>query len=1163
MGADALTRIPDDYNNAVINPEHIAFELHHRLRKVRSNGLRVELTTGLFLGAAVLVTVALLGILLETVGEFSSVIRTAMVALLAAVFAAVLVWFVARPALRLAGVLKTQDDESVARRVGNYFPSLRDRLLNALQLAARSRANAQYYSPELTAKALEDLSINIASVDFTACVDVRPVPRSARWFALSVMVTLAVFLVFPGSTGDAVYRLIHFRKEFVPPPRVLFEVSPGSREIIKGQDVYITVRVVPGTRAFRKLPPDLVLAKRTEGQGAPDEYSLRPDSSGLYRMTMPAVRFTTEYFARYAGVESKHYMLTVLDRPIIRSFRVRLEPPSYTRLPSQLQDEFAGDVSAVEGTRVFVSGFSSKPLIHASLSFADSTHITMDVRATHFTGGFAVRANAEYQLVVMDAESLVNNDPVRYQVRVVPDVPPTVSILEPGRNIDLTGDKQLALLIQGKDDFGFSSLRLGYRLVKSRFEAPAKDYTYVSIPLPGETASTLEVSYSWKLASLNLVPEDVVEYFAEVFDNDAVRGPKSGRSATYLIRLPSLEEVFADAEQGHEKSLEELAQSLEEAKRLKEDVESINRDLKKNKDPDWQTQKKLENMVKKYEEIQKKVGQVQRRVDEMTQQMQQQNVLSPETMEKYLELQQLMEQLDSAELRRLLNQMQQSMPNISKEQLQQAMQQATFTEERFRQSIERTLNLLKRIQIEQRLDELKKRTDELTGLQKMLEEEAAASDSTGTATNREDPTRQQMERSRRQEELSRRQADLAQKEQSLEKSAKDLQQRMEEFFTEMPADKLQRMNQQLHQQRLDTAMQQAAMQLRQGNIQQAQQMQQEVQQQLDQYARQLDALQQQMLQQQTQAIVNAMRKATNDLLELSKDEERLKQQSQSAPSNSAQLRQNAQGQQKVIEDLQQVIKDLTELSQRSFVVTPEMGKAIGEALARMNNAMRGLDVRNGQLASQEQGQAMGALNRASLQVQNALTSMMQGGGGAGGLMQQLQQMAGQQMVLNVQTQQLGQGMTAQQAADAGRLARQQEAIRKSLEQLNREAQASADRQRLLGDLNKIAEEMKDVVRNLEQNDVNPETLRKQDRILSRLLDASKSMRERDYEKRRRAQTGRLIQRRGPAELDPNAIQGRDKLREDLLRALEQGYSKDYQDLIRKYFERLEQEGLLN
>jgi len=42
--------------------------------------------------------------------------------------------------------------------------------------------------------------------------------------------------------------------------------------------------------------------------------------------------------------------------------------------------------------------------------------------------------------------------------------------------------------------------------------------------------------------------------------------------------------------------------------------------------------------------------------------------------------------------------------------------------------------------------------------------------------------------------------------------------------------------------------------------------------------------------------------------------------------------------------------------------------------------------------------------------------------------------------------------------------------------------------------------MNEVVKNLEQNNVNPETIKKQERILSRLLDASKSTRERDYER---------------------------------------------------------------
>jgi hypothetical protein len=306
--------------------------------------------------------------------------------------------------------------------------------------------------------------------------------------------------------------------------------------------------------------------------------------------------------------------------------------------------------------------------------------------------------------------------------------------------------------------------------------------------------------------------------------------------------------------------------------------------------------------------------------------------------------------------------------------------------------------------------------------------------------------------------------------------------------------------------------------------------------------------------------MNEMRKAINNILELSKDEESLKDQSQQAPQNSPQLRQNAQDQQRAIQDLNNIIKGLSELAQKSFAVTPEMGQTIGEALACMNKSMSMLDYRNGASASKEQGKAMAALNRAAVQVQNALQAMMQGGsgGGAGNLMQQLQMMAGQQMSLNMQTQQMGE-MSPQQAAEAARLAKEQEAIQKSLEELNREAQQSGDQKKLLGDLQKIAEEMKEVVRNLEQNNVNPETIKKQERILSRLLDASKSTRERDYEKKRKAETGTQMTRRSPKDPDWNSLEGKSQLREELLKALEQGYSKDYQELIRKYFEELEKQ----
>ena len=45
----------------------------------------------------------------------------------------------------------------------------------------------------------------------------------------------------------------------------------------------------------------------------------------------------------------------------------------------------------------------------------------------------------------------------------------------------------------------------------------------------------------------------------------------------------------------------------------------------------------MEEMAKQYQEVQKKLDEVHSHIEQMTQQMQQQNVLSKETLEKYLE----------------------------------------------------------------------------------------------------------------------------------------------------------------------------------------------------------------------------------------------------------------------------------------------------------------------------------------------------------------------------------------------------------------------------------------------------------------------------------------------------------------------------------------------
>ncbi len=1116
-------------------------DIELRIQKANSKQNRVDLlSNALIFLAGVFITVTFLAIV-EMLFELSHIGRTVIFILFVLLFFGISIWKVGFPFLRLIGMLPSVAEDCTARHIGSFFPSIRDRLLNALQLAKNTESDSLVYSAELIDESLKDFAAEIQSLDFSQSVDTSRFPLHLRRLMISAGIFILAACLFPKSFSSSAFRLIHFSREFAPPPKYLFEILPGNKEIVKGENVAIQVKVTSLLPAFVLRSADITIYRQQEEQENYDEIKVKPDSGNIYRTTFQTLRASTEYFARIADAESEHYKLIVLDRPLIRSFHVKLDYPAYTKIPPKIMDESVGDITALIGTRVTISGKASKLLKDSFVKFGNNTKLPSTINKEKFSASFYILADNSYNISVIDEEGLSNNDPVQYQIKALPDEYPSIAIIEPGRNIDIAGDQSLNIFMQAKDDFGFSVMRLGYRLLKSRYEHEQTEYTFAPIPFSADAAGQIELSYSWNLINLNLVPEDVIEYFAEVFDNDAVKGPKSGRSNLYLLRLPSLDEVFTDVDKEHERSMDDLKQSLEEAKELKDDIESINRDMKNNKDPDWQMQKKMEEMAKQYQEVQKKLDNVQSRIEQMTQQMQQQNVLSKETMEKYLELQQLFQQLDATELQKALKQLQQQMPNISKEQLQQAMQNMTFSEERFRQSIERTLNLLKRIQIEQKVDEVKKRAEELDKSERELQEESSKSSDSA----------------QKQQELAKKQTDLANKEQAMEREAADLQRRMEEFFTEMPADQLQKLLEQMQKQQLDQKMQQASKQMQMGNMQSAQQIQSLINQQLQQFSKQMEAMQQQMLQQQLQYVMNELRKASNNLLELSKDEESLKQQSQSAPQNSPQLRQNAQDQLQATQDLTNVIKELSDLSQKSFVVTPEMGKAIGEVLVRMNNAMHALDMRNGSAASQEQGQAMAALNRAAMQVQNALQSMRQGGSsGAGSLMQQLQMMAGQQLSINMQTQQMS-GMSQQQAAEAARLAKEQGAISKSLEELNREAQQSGEQNKLLGDLQKIADEMNEVVRNLEQNNVNPETIKKQERILSRLLDASKSMHEHDYEKKRKSETGTQITRRSPNEIDPNFLEDKSQLHEEMLKALEQGYSKDYQELIQKYFEELE------
>jgi hypothetical protein len=87
--------------------------------------------------------------------------------------------------------------------------------------------------------------------------------------------------------------------------------------------------------------------------------------------------------------------------------------------------------------------------------------------------------------------------------------------------------------------------------------------------------------------------------------------------------------------------------------------------------------------------------------------------------------------------------------------------------------------------------------------------------------------------------------------------------------------------------------------------------------------------------------------------------------------------------------------------------------------------------------------------------------------------------------------------------------------------------------------------------------LNDQTIRNEERILSRLLDANRSVHSRDYEKRRLSETGEdVFSGAEGKEIQKPASQ---LLRDEIRRAMSLKAPGEFEDLIRLYFRALAEE----
>src|SRR5262249_20358126 len=289
-------------------------------------------------------------------------------------------------------------------------------------------------------------------------------------------------------------------------------------------------------------------------------------------------------------------------------------------------------------------------------------------------------------------------------------------------------------------------------------------------------------------------------------------------------------------------------------------------------------------------------------------------------------------------------------------------------------------------------------------------------------------------------------------------------------------------------------------------------------------------MQQRMSRQNDQKLQQAVREVGQDLVALSNQSD----EALGAPTDPRRL---AERQRDLREGTARVADSLFSLARQTPFLSEDVVRSLGRAVNQFDASEREFSRGNSQ-GGEQSGRSEGeALNQAVLKLRESQQNMCnQPGSGQPG-QQSMGDLSQQQSELNQQTRSLAQRLSEVMRLSAAdqeqmeRLAARQERIREGLQELQ---QREAEKREMLGRLDEVQREMKEAEEIVRRDPSDPSLEEKQNRILSRMLDAQRSVNRRDLEPERISRPGEDVARASPPPLPPEVLGASDRARAALL-----------------------------
>ncbi len=834
----------------------------------------------------------------------------------------------------------------------------------------------------------------------------------------------------------------------------------------------------------------------------------------------------------------------------IKLFYITIKYPEYTKLPEKKLEENKGDIICLEGSIINITVESAESLSHAAVLY-NGTEYPLSISGMTAMGEFTADKNGDYYIMLKNNDGKENIKRRKYSVRILSDEAPTITIVQPrDANYTVFNEKELELKSIISDDYGFSKLVLWYRN-GSNVSAAGGTFKQLDIPIENKDATSLEISYLWILNFS--VKGSQTEYYMEVTDNSG----KSTKSDLRKLTFAKGTEVLKKTENATKEIKSDLEAVLEEMKDLQKNIT----DIKKTQEENAINEQRKKDLQNKVENLQKNLENAQNKIDQTMNDLKQNPNLSEKTLEQFMKLQELFQRINTSEFREMLKKLQEAMKK-NNEEMKRDLDNLKFDEEAFKKQLEQVMELMKQIENLQKMGELTQKLDDMTKAQEELRKETES-----TEKNNEG----------KMNTLGDKQKQIEENFSKLKEDMKKLTDNMKNTKGDMSPKEMEDLLKKMNERKTEEKMNKSSKDLFKQQKEQSEQTQKEISEDLEEFNEQMQkSLESAMSNMDAQnKMMDKLKQIKKNLEELSEKEQGLKEEtSKTDKSDKEDFNDLAKDQGEIQKELSKNINDLMNATKDGMQVSPELGKELGNSYNKMDKA--GNDLKQGEKsnAMSNQGKAKESLDNAAKMLGEMLDKMgkqqgkgNKGDGKMGQLMQKLAEIIGQQQGVNGKMNKMGQDgqvgrdgkggkeeLSQMQKEQLDRLRIEQMEAQKSLEQLNEEFEREQQKtgEKLLGDLKEVEKEMKETVRQLSEYEVDEKLFERQNKILSRMLDARLSQREKDFEQKRESKPGESYNRQSPREVVISGPRTENSLKEELLRLEKESYYEDYEKLIMEY-----------